>query len=116
MARSLCGRALTVTYTEITSLALIIVVLVDIFVFKTSMLTTRGFWASYGIVLPFQLLTNWWLTSNEIVIYSPDAIIGLRIAGAPIEDLLFGFAMMVGFVSFWVYRNERRAAIGSESR
>ena len=51
------------TYTEITSLALIIVVLVDIFVFKTSMLTTRGFWASYAIVLPFQLLTNWWLTS-----------------------------------------------------
>ena len=104
------------TYTEITSLALIIVVLVDIFLFKTSMLTTRGFWASYAIVLPFQLLTNWWLTSNEIVIYSPDAIIGLRVAGAPIEDLLFGFAMMVGFVSYWVYRNERRAVIESQPR
>ncbi len=104
------------TYTELTSLALILVVLVDIFVFKTSMLTTRGFWASYAIVLPFQLLTNWWLTSNEIVTYSPDAIIGLRLAGAPIEDLLFGFAMMVGFLSFWVYRNERRAAIASGPR
>ena len=104
------------TYTELTSLALIIVVLVDIFLFKTSMLTTRGFWASYAIVLPFQLLTNWWLTSNEIVTYSPNAIIGLRVAGAPIEDLLFGFAMMVGFLSFWVYRNERRAAIASGPR
>ncbi len=104
------------TYTELTSLALIIVVLVDIFLFKTSMLTTRGFWASYAIVLPFQLLTNWWLTSNEIVTYSPNAIIGLRVAGAPIEDLLFGFAMMVGFLSFWVYRNERRAAIASRPR
>jgi lycopene cyclase domain-containing protein len=95
-------------YTEITSLALILVVLVDIFVFKTSMLATRAFWGSYAIVLPFQLLTNWWLTSNEIVLYSPDAIIGLRVAGAPIEDLLFGFAMMVGYLSYWVYRNERR--------
>lgn len=104
------------TYTELTSLALIIVVLVDIFLFKTSMLTTRGFWASYAIVLPFQLLTNWWLTSNEIVTYSPNAIIGLRVAGAPIEDLLFGFAMMVGFLSYWVYRNERRAAIASGPR
>ena len=104
------------TYTELTSLALIIVVLVDIFLFKTSMLTTRGFWASYAIVLPFQLLTNWWLTSNEIVTYSPNAIIGLRVAGAPIEDLLFGFAMMVGFLSFWVYRNENRAAIASGPR
>jgi lycopene cyclase domain-containing protein len=95
-------------YTEITSLALILVVLVDIFGFKTSMLATRAFWGSYAIVLPFQLLTNWWLTSNEIVLYSPDAIIGLRVAGAPIEDLLFGFAMMVGYLSYWVYRNERR--------
>jgi lycopene cyclase domain-containing protein len=95
-------------YTEITSLALILVVLVDIFVFKTSMLATRAFWGSYAIVLPFQLLTNWWLTSNEIVLYSPDAIIGLRVAGAPIEDLLFGFAMMVGYLSYWVDRNERR--------
>lgn len=104
------------TYTEITSLALVIVVLVDIFGFKSSMLATRSFWASYAIVLPFQLITNWWLTSNEIVIYSPDHIIGLRIAGAPIEDLLFGFAMMVGFLSFWVYRNERRGMIASSSR
>lgn len=108
------------TYTEITSLALIIVVLVDIFGFKTSMLASRAFWGSYAIVLPFQLLTNWWLTSNEIVLYSPDAIIGLRIAGAPIEDLLFGFAMMVGYLSFWVYRKERHASSrglnASESR
>ncbi len=35
-------------------------------------------------------------------------IIGLRLAGAPIEDLLFGFAMVVGFISYWVYRKERR--------
>jgi len=80
------------------------------------LLTTRDFWASYAIVLPSQLLTNWWLNSNEIVIHSPDAIIGLRVAGAPIEDLLFGFAMIVGFMSYWVYRNERRAVIASQPR
>lgn len=96
------------TYTELTSLALIIAVLSDIFLFKTSLLTTRAFWGSYAIILPFQLLTNWWLTSNEIVLYSEEEIIGLRLAGAPIEDLLFGFAMVVGFLSFWVYRSERR--------
>ncbi len=103
------------TYTEITSLALILAVLADIFLFKTSMLTTRGFWASYAIILPFQLLTNWWLTSNEIVIYSESMIIGLRVAGAPLEDLLFGFAMVVGFTSYWVYRNERRVTDASKS-
>jgi lycopene cyclase domain-containing protein len=96
-----------VTYSEITSLALIIVILSDIYIFKTSLLTRRAFWVSYAIILPFQLITNWWLTSREIVIYDPSAIIGWRVAGAPIEDLLFGFAMIVATLSFWLYRKAR---------
>ena len=94
-------------YTEITSLALILVVLSDIFLFKTSLLTTRAFWASYAIILPFQLLTNYWLTTRNIVIYDSTQIIGLRVAGAPIEDLLFGFAMVVGFLAYWEFRKKR---------
>ena len=95
------------TYSEITSLALISAILFDIFITKTSLLTTRAFWASYGIILPFQLITNWWLTSRQIVLYDPEMIIGLRVAGAPIEDLLFGFAMIVATLSLWVYRSPR---------
>jgi lycopene cyclase domain-containing protein len=51
--------------------------------------------------LPFQLLTNSWLTTNEIVIYSAEQIIGRRLAGAPIEDLLFGFSMILLTLSLW---------------
>ena len=65
------------------------------------MLATLRFWLSYGIILPFQLITNWWLTSREIVIYNPDSIIGLRVAGAPIEDLIFGFAMILAVMAMW---------------
>jgi lycopene cyclase domain-containing protein len=65
------------SYTEITSLSLMIAVLSDIFIFKTSLLTTRAFWASYAIILPFQLLTNSWLTTREVVIYNSREIIGL---------------------------------------
>lgn len=99
------------TYTEITSLVLILVVLSDIFLFKNSLLTTRAFWGSYAIILPFQLLTNSWLTHREIVMYDSNEIIGLRVAGAPIEDLLFGFAMVVGFLSYWEFR-KKRAKLG----
>lgn len=98
------------TYSEITSLALISTILFDMFITKTSLLTTRAFWASYGIILPFQLITNWWLTSRQIVLYDPEKIIGLRVAGAPIEDLLFGFAMIVATLSLWVYRSARARA------
>ncbi|MFZ9211554.1 MAG: lycopene cyclase domain-containing protein, partial [Candidatus Nanopelagicaceae bacterium] len=52
-------------------------------------------------ILPFQLFTNWWLTSREIVIYNSESIIGLRLAGAPIEDLIFGFAMILAVMSLW---------------
>ena len=89
------------TYTQITVYALIITVFFDMFFTRNSLLSTLRFWLSYSIILPFQLLTNWWLTSREIVTYNPDAIIGLRIAGAPIEDLIFGFAMILATMTFW---------------
>ena len=89
------------SYTQITVYALILSVLFDMFINKDSMLATLRFWLSYGIIVPFQLITNWWLTSREIVIYNPDSIIGLRVAGAPIEDLIFGFAMILAVMSMW---------------
>ncbi len=68
---------------------------------RGSFLSTLRFWFSYFIILPFQLFTNWWLTAREIVIYNNEAIIGLRLSGAPIEDLIFGFAMILAVMSLW---------------
>ena len=89
------------SYTQITVYALILTVLFDMFITRNSLLSTLRFWISYAIIVPFQLITNWWLTSREIVIYNPEAIVGLRIAGAPIEDLIFGFAMILAVMSMW---------------
>jgi lycopene cyclase domain-containing protein len=77
------------------------------FITKNSLLSTLRFWISYFIILPFQLLTNYWLTSREIVIYNSEAIIGLRLAGAPIEDLIFGFAMILAVMSLWESKTKR---------
>jgi lycopene cyclase domain-containing protein len=89
------------TYTQITVYALIITIFFDMFVTRNSLLSTLRFWISYSIILPFQLVTNWWLTSREIVTYNADSIMGLRIAGAPFEDLIFGFAMILAVMSAW---------------
>ena len=89
------------TYTQITVYALIITVFFDMFLKRNSLLSTLRFWFSYAIILPFQLLTNWWLTSREIVVYDAESIMGLRIAGAPFEDLIFGFAMILAVMSMW---------------
>jgi len=95
------------TYSQIAIAAAVIAIVVDLFVFSQPLLKRRAFWASYAIILPFQLLTNWWLTSRNIVMYSPDAIFGLRIASAPAEDLLFGFALILGVMGIWEYLGRR---------
>ena len=90
------------TYTQIALLAVALVIVIDLFLFKTRLLRKKTFWSAYAIIVSFQLLTNWWLTSRNIVMYDEDIIIGIRIASAPVEDLLFGFALVTGVLINWV--------------
>ena len=91
------------TYTQLALLALPTVVVFDLYVTKSKILRRKSFWNAYGILLFFQLITNWWLTSRGSLTYDPDVITGIRIAAAPAEDLLFGFSMLVMTISLWMY-------------
>ena len=93
------------TFTAIAFVA--VSIFFDLKLTKVGLLRRRAFWTSYAIILPFQLLTNWWLTSRNIVMYRRGAIIGVRIAAAPLEDLLFGFALILGVLSLWVRLGKR---------
>jgi lycopene cyclase domain-containing protein len=75
---------------------------------KIHLFTRKVFWTSYAIILPFQLLTNWWLTSRNIVMYKEEAIIGIRIASAPLEDLIFGFSLLLGVLTLWVFIGKKQ--------
>jgi lycopene cyclase domain-containing protein len=92
-----------VNYTGIAVTAFLFSIIFDLYIIKSRLLTRAVFWTSYSIILFFQLITNWWLTSREIVMYGPDAIIGIRIASAPAEDLFFGFALVLSVMSLWIY-------------
>lgn len=94
-------------YSDIAIASFAVAVMADLFLFKNSMLTRAAFWSSYAVILPFQLLTNWWLTSRNIVMYNPDAIIGTRIFSAPLEDLLFGFALVLSVMGMWEFWGRR---------
>ena len=95
------------TYSDIALYAVLFAVVTDLYFIRVQMITRGIFWLSYGLIFPFQLLTNRWLTSNHIVIYSPEQIIGARFAGAPVEDLLFGFSMILLTLSFWEFYRAR---------
>ena len=95
------------SYTQLALVAVPIAILFDLFITRRRMILRRAFWTSYAIILPFQFLTNWWLTSRNIVMYSPDAIVGTRIFSAPVEDLLFGFALILTVMGLWEFWGRR---------
>ena len=97
-------------YSDIALNAVFLAVVLDLFLLKSQMMTRGIFWLTYFLILPFQLLTNWWLTSNEIVMYSLSDITGQRLAGAPIEDLLFGFSMILLTISAWEFLKKRSSS------
>lgn len=105
------------TYTQLALISVISVATADLYVFKTRLLTRRVFWVSYSIVLFFQLVTNGILTGFGIVKYDGAAIIGStspqnsspailgdgRIVFAPVEDLFFGFSLVLLTLVLWVW-------------
>lgn len=95
------------TYTASAVLGLAGAAVVDLAVLRTRLLTRKVFWTAYAIVLFFQLVVNGILTGRHIVDYNAHAILGMRIAYAPVEDLLFGFAMVLLTLSTWVWLGRR---------
>ena len=89
------------SYTALAITGVFLTIITDLLILRSRLLLTKRYWASYAIVVFFQLITNWWLTSREIVQYSEDAILGPRIASAPIEDLLFGFTLVTLVLIRW---------------
>ena len=101
------------SYTQLALLGVAGALLVDTVLLRTWLLRRRSYWTAYGIVLFFQLIVNGVLTGRRIVTYDPAVILGPRIAYAPVEDLLFGFALVTVTLSTWVWlgrRDSRRRA------
>ena len=109
------------SYTTAALVGVVATVLLDLFVLRTRLLLRRAFWVAYAIVVFFQLITNGILTGRGIVFYDGDVIVGStstagetptllgdgRIVFAPLEDLLFGFALVVQTLAWWVWWGRR---------
>lgn len=95
-------------YTWASITAVLLAIVTDLWLLRTRLLTSKLFWASWAIVVFFQLIVNGILTGLNIVQYDPRVILGVRLAYAPIEDLGFGFALITLTLCGWV-RLGRRA-------
>jgi len=96
-----------VTYTAAAMVGVIGALVVDLAILRTRLVTRQVFWLTYPIVLVAQLIANGVLTGAGVVRYAPTAIVGTRIAFAPVEDLGFGFALVLVTLSVWVWLGRR---------
>jgi lycopene cyclase domain-containing protein len=110
------------TYTALCLVAVPFAVVLDLALLRTRLVTRRVFWVAYAIILFFQLLTNGWLTGRGVVAYDADAVLGGaratllgdgRLLYAPVEDIAFGFSLVLQSLAWWVFwgrRGVQRAA------
>jgi lycopene cyclase domain-containing protein len=103
-------------YTVGAVVAVVAVVAVELCWLRTGLLRTREYWWSIAICFGFMIAVDGWLTklSAPIVLYHEDEIAGWRVPwDIPVEDFLFGFAMLTLTMLTWdaLARRERRVAI-----
>jgi hypothetical protein len=105
------------TYTQLAIVGVALAIAFDLWGVRTRVITRKAFWVSYAIIVFFQFITNGMFTGFQIVKYDGAFIIGStspanepppfigdgRIAFAPMEDLAFGFALILLTLSMWVW-------------
>ena len=89
-------------YTLLGIAAVIFTILVDR-LSRINLLKRKEFYLFLAVILVFKLLVNGYLTGTSTVIYNPKYFLGVRILSIPLEDFLFGFAMVSLGVIFWEF-------------
>jgi lycopene cyclase domain-containing protein len=97
-------------YTAPAVLAVVAVCALEL-VLRTGLFRRPAYWLSMLIVVGFQILVDGWLTklSAPIVVYDDRQITGIRFPfDIPVEDFLFGFALVTAVLLLWERQRERR--------
>lgn len=91
-------------YTLPAAVAVVVVVILELAVYRTELFRRAAYWISMVIVFFFQILVDGWLTklSAPIVIYDEHHTTGIRFPfDIPVEDFLFGWALVTAVLVLW---------------
>jgi lycopene cyclase domain-containing protein len=100
-------------YTVPAVLAVVVVIALEMWVWRTGLFRRAAYWISMLIVVGFQILVDGWLTklSAPIVIYDDNQTSGLRFPfDIPVEDFLFGWALVTAVLLLWVRKQDHARA------
>nr|WP_208406410.1 lycopene cyclase domain-containing protein [Amycolatopsis granulosa] len=98
-------------YTVPAVLAVIAVCAWELAYLRTGLFRKPAYWISMVIVIGFQIPVDGWLTklTAPIVRYAPEQTSGLRFPwDIPVEDFLFGFALVTAVLLLWERRTGRQ--------
>lgn len=98
-------------YTLPAALAVLLVCALELAMLRTGLFRRPAYWLSMLIVLGFQIPVDGWLTklSSPIVIYDDRQLSGVRFPfDIPVEDFLFGFALVTAVLLLWERQRARR--------
>lgn len=98
-------------YTVPAALAVLLVCALELAVLRTGLFRRPAYWLSMLIVLGFQIPVDGWLTklSSPIVSYDDRQLSGVRFPfDIPVEDFLFGFALVTAVLLLWERQRARR--------
>jgi lycopene cyclase domain-containing protein len=98
--------------------AVVAVVAVELLWLRTGIFGTATFWIAYAVIVFFECLVDGWLTklSAPIVIYNPDQFSGWRFPfDIPVEDFLFGFALIALTIMLWERADPDRDRAGEDA-
>ena len=91
-------------YTVPAVVAVVVVVILELALWRTGLFRKGAYWLSMAIVVGFQIPVDGWLTklSAPVVIYDNTQTSGIRFPfDIPVEDFLFGFALVTAVLLLW---------------
>jgi lycopene cyclase domain-containing protein len=75
----------------------------------TRLSSSRAFWIFWAVMAGLITVVNGYLTWRPIVLYGEEFFLGIRVFTIPVEDYLFGFALITMNLVIWEYfSNDRK--------
>lgn len=90
-------------YTLLAVAGVILAVIIDMLVLKTRLLLNKKFWVFWGVMFILIFIINGYLTWRPIVLYGEGHYLGIRLFTIPVEDFLYGFALLTINIAIWEF-------------
>ena len=86
---------------------IITALLIDWFLLKTRVITSKQCWIVMALLIIMTALFDQFLAGFPIVLYDESKILGIFVGSAPIEDFMYTIAAVIGLGSIWTHYEKR---------